>query len=171
MDVKKLVLTAAAILTIGAIVLVGGAVINGFSYQLRQETNTSLPAVTLAAVNASAEVGTGEYPYLQEVVNCVNESDGGADPNAAGNKLSAAFYTVDEGNNVRGTITLNDDGSFWAAKVVNCSIKYLADTTAQGYADKFISGLAVFGTFMSVIVLAIVGKVILSLFKKSKGEE
>lgn len=34
-------------------------------------------------------------------------------------------------------------------------------------ADTFITGLAIFGTFMAVIVLAIVGKVIIGLFKKS----
>ncbi len=33
-------------------------------------------------------------------------------------------------------------------------------------ADKFIDGLVVFGTFMSVIVLALVGKIIISLFRQ-----
>ena len=32
-------------------------------------------------------------------------------------------------------------------------------------ADSFITGLAVFGTFVGVIVLALVGKVIMGLFK------
>lgn len=32
-------------------------------------------------------------------------------------------------------------------------------------ADSFITGLAIFGTFMSVIVLAIVGKLIVGLFR------
>lgn len=31
--------------------------------------------------------------------------------------------------------------------------------------DKFINGLAIFGTFIGVIVLAIVGKIIIGLFK------
>jgi len=35
-------------------------------------------------------------------------------------------------------------------------------------ADAFIAGLAIFGTFMVVIVLALVGKIIVSLFKTSK---
>ena len=33
-------------------------------------------------------------------------------------------------------------------------------------AEAFISGLAIFGTFMAVIVLALVGKIIIGLFKK-----
>ena len=33
-------------------------------------------------------------------------------------------------------------------------------------ADLFITGLTVFGTFMAVIVLAIVGKIIIGLFRK-----
>lgn len=39
----------------------------------------------------------------------------------------------------------------------------LVDNTT---ADKFIAGIAVFGTFMSVISLALVGKIIIGLFKK-----
>lgn len=35
-------------------------------------------------------------------------------------------------------------------------------------ADAFITGLAIFGTFMAVIVLALVGKIIIGLFKKGK---
>jgi len=35
--------------------------------------------------------------------------------------------------------------------------------------DKFIDGLAIFGTFIGVIVLAIVGKIIIGLFKGSDG--
>ena len=35
--------------------------------------------------------------------------------------------------------------------------------------DKFINGLAIFGTFIGVIVLAIVGKIIIGLFKTSSG--
>ena len=35
-------------------------------------------------------------------------------------------------------------------------------------ADAFIAGLAIFGTFLAIIVLAIVGKIIIGLFKGSK---
>ena len=39
----------------------------------------------------------------------------------------------------------------------------LVDNTT---ADAFITGLAIFGTFMAVIVLALVGKIIIGLFRK-----
>ena len=41
----------------------------------------------------------------------------------------------------------------------------LVDNTT---ADAFITGLAIFGTFMAVIVLALVGKIIIGLFRKGK---
>jgi len=41
----------------------------------------------------------------------------------------------------------------------------LVDNTT---ADKFIAGLAIFGTFLAIIVLALVGKIIIGLFKGSK---
>jgi len=34
-------------------------------------------------------------------------------------------------------------------------------------ATKFITGLAIFGTFSTIIILAIIGKVIIGLFKRS----
>lgn len=37
---------------------------------------------------------------------------------------------------------------------------------ANATAEKFIAGLTIFGTFMAVIVLALVGKIIIGLFKK-----
>lgn len=37
-------------------------------------------------------------------------------------------------------------------------------------ADLFIAGLTIFGTFMSIIVLALVGKIIIGLFTKSGTE-
>jgi hypothetical protein len=35
--------------------------------------------------------------------------------------------------------------------------------------DKFTSGLAIFGTFIGVVVLAVVGKIIIGLFKDGDG--
>jgi len=41
----------------------------------------------------------------------------------------------------------------------------LVDNTT---ADNFTTGLAIFGTFMAVIVLALVGKIIIGLFRKGR---
>jgi hypothetical protein len=42
-------------------------------------------------------------------------------------------------------------------------------TVVNATADLFITGLTIFGTFMAVIVLALIGKVIVGLFVKGKG--
>ena len=39
------------------------------------------------------------------------------------------------------------------------------DSTGNDTADDFIAGLAIFGTFMSIISLSIVGKIVISLFR------
>ncbi len=41
-----------------------------------------------------------------------------------------------------------------------------SNTVDNSTADKFITGLAIFGTFSTIIILAIIGKVIIGLFKK-----
>lgn len=43
----------------------------------------------------------------------------------------------------------------------------LVDNTT---ADKFVTGLAVFGTFVGVIVLALVGKIVIAIFKEGSNE-
>ena len=53
---------------------------------------------------------------------------------------------------------------------------YGGGTNATGGAtnvtvDLFIAGLTIFGTFMAVIVLALVGKVIVGMFRKGDNEE
>jgi len=42
------------------------------------------------------------------------------------------------------------------------------DLQGNTSADKFIAGLAIFGTFMAIIVLALVGKIIVRIFKPGK---
>ncbi len=39
-------------------------------------------------------------------------------------------------------------------------------TVDNATADKFIAGLAIFGTFLAVIILALIGKIIIGLFSK-----
>ncbi len=39
-------------------------------------------------------------------------------------------------------------------------------TIDNATADKFITGLAIFGTFSTIIILAIIGKAIIGLFKR-----
>ncbi len=42
-----------------------------------------------------------------------------------------------------------------------------SNTIDNSTATKFITGLAIFGTFSTIIILAIIGKVIIGLFKRA----
>ena len=167
-EINKFVISAIAIVILTAIVLVGISVSTTFSKVLRLETptnaSTSVAVATLAAPNTSNEVGSsGTWPFLQSLTLCGN----GTDRNSTHNLLSESFYSISEGTTTGGTITLNQDGLDWAGESINCSgLTYLADTDAQAVADKFSTGLATFGTFTVILVLAIVGKAIIGLFKK-----
>jgi len=152
-----------ALITIilGMIVIMGMAVLSGFSYSVRDSTITAVNSTTLAANGTATDIGTtGQYPFLQGVTGCVNASNGST-------ALSTTYYTVQEGDADGGSITLANAGSLWTGEDVNCTtVTYLADTDAQATADTFFSGISIFGTFIGVIVLALIGKIIMGLFKK-----
>jgi len=76
-----------------------------------------------------------------------------------------SFVTGDIVNEGVGTIALNDNGSALVGEELNCTITYLADTDESDAAELFITGMTVFATFMGVIVLALIGMIIISLFK------
>lgn len=166
--IGKLGLYATLILTVAVVVLMGIALTNQFSYTLRDSTVTTIDGLNLSSVNATVNIGTaGQYPFLQGLTGCYNET---GNTSVADDLLSTSFYTVAEGTSNGGSISLNDAGAAWADVGVNCtSLTYLADSTEQAQADKFSTGLAVFATFMGVIIIALLGKIIISIFKE-KGE-
>ena len=160
-DIKNMTKSAITVITLAAIVLIGLAVIGGFEESLRDSTTTENVTVvtTLAAVNVSADI-VSTYPWAQTISLCVNDTDGG---------ITAANYTFVEGDYARGgvgTVTLLDGGVEFVGSGLNCTITYLADTDASDAAELFQTGLTVFATFMAVIVLAIIGMIVISLFKK-----
>ncbi len=163
-ELNKFILSAIAIVGLTVIVLVGIAVSSNFSKVLRTQTtiNASLDATLVTLViNSSVAVGsTGTYPFLQSLTDCVN----GTDTRGA---LSESFYTLSEGDKNGGLITLIQAGVEWDGIDINCSsLGYLANSDGQSAADKFSTGLGVFGTFTVILVLAIVGKAIIGLFRK-----
>jgi len=151
---------AIVVVSLAAIVLVGLALMAVFSETLRLNTSADVNSITLPAENLSVAVGTtGQYPLLQTVTGCINASNGSQ-------AYSSSKYTVVTGTTDGGSI-VNLDGT-WEGTDVNCSITYLADTTAQASADLFTTGLTVFGTFIGVIVLALVGMLIIRIFQPKK---
>ena len=160
-ELNKFTLSAIAIIGLIAVVLVGMAITAGFSKELRTSTtildvNTTVTA-SLEAANTSTVLSS--FPFIQSMSVCSNSS--------GGDILFAANYTVGEGNADGGTITLKQSAKSWEGNGLNCSsMVYLADSTGQIAADKFTTGLGIFGTFSVIIILAIVGKAIISLFKR-----
>jgi len=163
-ELNKFILSAIAIIGLTVVVLVGMAVSANFSKVLRVENTVNssvVQATTLMTlvINESIAVGsTGTYPFLQTLTGCLNSSN---------DALSTSYYEVNEGDKDGGLVTLNQDGLGWDGVGINCSnLVYLANTDGQAAADKFTTGLATFGTFAVIIILAIVGKAIIGLFKR-----
>jgi len=158
-DGKQWLIYALGVVVLAAITLTGIALVSEFGSQLRTTTSASQDSITLDNNTAVLVGASGTYPYLQTLTSCVNSSDAHA--------LDSALYSVTEGGVNGGFITLLPTGAVaWDGEDVNCSLTYRADTTAQGSADAFIAGLAIFGTFMVIIVLSLVGKIIIGIFKK-----
>jgi len=159
-NITKMALGCLLIVALAASVLVGDAVLDEYGYSLRNDRNGDVTDLTLGAVNTTTDVGTtGQYPYLQSITRCYNGSN---------YNISEGDYQIDEGCSDGGGIVLLDAGSDWATQVVNCSFVYKADTDASNDAAKFSTGLAIFATFIGIIVLTYVGKLVIDLIKGKK---
>ena len=162
-DISNMTKSAIAVIALAAMVLIGIAVITGFEESLRDSTTTASVVVipTLGAVNTSSSIST-TYPWAKTLTSCVN---------LTGTALTTdnyTFYPGVAGNVGVGYVVLLDEGSGYVGDSLNCTITYLADTDASDAAELFITGMTVFATFMAVIVLAIIGMIVISLFKKGK---
>ena len=160
-EMNKGVKAAIVVGAIAAVVMVTIALLAAYSEVLRTPTNTSIEGLVVDDVNESTAVGTtGQFPFLQTLTGCFNESNESV-------SMTVAMYTVVEGGADGGVIVLNDDGAAFANATVNCSsIGYLADSTGQASADTFITGVSIFATFIGVVILALLGKIIVGIFRK-----
>ena len=161
-DFKNFSIAAIIVVTLAIIVLIGIGIIGGYSEILRTKTiGANVTGITVAAVNVTFDIGTAAtYPFVYAVTLCENVSGTDADKTTGftltqGDANNAGKLTIDE--------TLNSSvGDTWA-----CTTSYKADSDAQGAADDFSDGMSVFATFIGVLVLAIVGKFIISMFTKN----
>jgi len=166
-DINKAQLFAIIVIGLSIVVLTGLAVVTQYSYVLRLNTAATEVLHTTGQENISTRMGTsGTYPFLQTATTCIN----GTAATATNVMTLNTHYRVDEGDNTGGYIVITPAGRVanWNQTAVNCSISYLANTNSQSAADLFITGLTIFGTFMAIVVLALVGKIIISLFKTGK---
>jgi len=158
---------AVAVIGLMALVLAGMAVSAEYSKFLRTLTSADSTGTAVAAPNSSTRVGTaGQYPFLQTATNCVNESNGVL--------YGSGNYTVREGNADGGHLYFlqtptNDDWND-ASATLNCSITYLADSSGQAVADNFTTGLSIFGLFVAVVVISIIGITIVGMFRRKNNQ-
>ena len=169
MSLNKLTVAAVALVALVALTLMGIAVCDGYGYTLRDKTTlaeaTANVTTMLLLDERNVRVGAANaYPYLQELSGCTNSS---------AVTFSEAYYTISEGrglsDRVGGYIYLNAAGvtAGWNNTYVNCShLVYLGSNTESAISDNFRTGLALFGTFAGILVLAIIGIAIVRLFKK-----
>jgi len=161
MEWKKLSIAAIVVIAISIIVLMGIAVIDGYSEQLRTKTTgTNVTGLTIVAVNTSIDIGTAAtYPYVYAITLCENST---------GSDLSTGYTLTQGDENNAGSIVVDESYNGSVGTDLACVLSYKADSTAQAAADSFAQGMGIFGTFMAVLVLAIVGKYIISLFTRKE---
>jgi hypothetical protein len=145
---------AIGILVLAVIILVGSAILSGVSYSVRDAVTVNPASVTLGIAGTAAPI-TG-YPYVTSMTGCVNLS---------GVFIGETNYSYTT-NHATDYVTLLAAGGKFNGTSVNCSITYEKATVASNGADTFVTGLITFGTFISLIVLALVGKTIIKLFKE-----
>lgn len=163
---KGLGVGALALIALAAIVLIGGSVVDKFGYTLRTPTTANASTSNVATVLYQERVAvgaTGTYPFLQDLDGCVNGSD-------AGTALASTNYLVYEGSSAGGSVYLT--ALNWNNTAINCSeVDYLAASTGSNTANTFITALALFGTFAAVLILALIGKTLVGMWKGGKREE
>jgi len=153
--------SAIAVGILAIVVLITMAVLTQFSITLRTSTVEAITAFTLGDENVSTTLSSS-YPFPQSLTGCINDTD-------VANALPPAYYVVEEGGEDGGFVRMipPSNSTGWNGKTVNCTdLTYLADSQSQGVADTFVTGLTVFATFIGVIVLALIGNIIVGLYKK-----
>ena len=148
-NIKGLTLAAIALISLGAIILGGIAVVD----QYGQATKIA-SGVTDETVTISSGTATTANDELSAFTTLRNESE----------TFISGNLSIDDRVNVSlpsGTITtsLVDDS-------YNVTYNYLADSDTTTTAANFVTGLGIFGAFVAVLAISLIGKMIVGLFTK-----
>ena len=162
-DLNDLRKSAVVVGSLAAVVLVTLAVVFTFDLTLRDRTTQAIDGITTGDIDVSTAVGiSGQFPFLQELNSCINAS------NSEALSLSSD-YSFDIGNEDGGTITILTAGTGFANSTINCTtVTSLQPNTASDAAGLFQAGITIFATFLGIIVLALVGNVVVKLFKREE---
>ena len=154
--IKNLGLAAIIVLAVSVMVLMGIAVIGGVSDTLRTDTLVANENITLLNVTRVNLANT----WVTEITS-VKALD--TTLLVLGDNYTVQSLDV-KGRNAGITLIDEDYTGNWT--LVNYT--YKAASTGSTTSDLFNTGLAVFATFMAIIVLALVGKTIIRLFRKGR---
>lgn len=160
---KNLSIAAIALLALAVATLTGLLIVSQYGYVLRTPTPIAITDFNVTLAGDPVVIGA-TYPFAQTLTGCFWSND-------STTTLAASLYTIDEGTQgVTGadaTFTLAAGGGAFNDTNINCSaMTYLATSDASDSADLFSTGLAIFATFAAVIALAIIGKIIVNIFRK-----
>jgi len=167
-NITGLALVAGVIVVLAVTVILGIATLTAFSEATRGDSTLNRSAYTdvIALLeNESVRVGTtGSYPFLKSLTGC-NSSNG------TGPQISTDYYSINKGDADGGYIILNNAGSIagWNSSGLNCSsLRYSPNSDAQLAADAFIVGIIIFGSFVGVLIIGLIGKSLLAMFRKGQ---
>lgn len=166
--IVELAIAAGLIVVLAVTVIVGIATLTAFSEATRGDTTVNRENhtdVSALLANQSVRVGTpGAYPFLKSLTGCKNVSN-------ATSYLLTTYYDITKGDADGGYITLNNAGynAGWNNTGINCSsLRYSPDSDAQAAADAFIVGIIIFGSFVGVLIIGMIGKSLLAMFRKNQ---
>lgn len=165
---KNLAVMAVLILVLSVVVLTTLAIIGGYSEFLRVATTVDRNESTdITAINNQSSVSVGttsQFPFLTNLDGCFQST------NSSLTLTKTTDYTFSKGGSTGGTVLLTATGAVSNNGTnLNCStISYKADSSSQASADQFSTGVAIFGSFVAILVLGIVGKAIIGLFTRKK---
>lgn len=141
------------------ILVLGVAFTSIMGYIARADTTTGLNTITVITNGTLTDFGSS-YPYVSNVIDCINSSD-------ATHTLNAANYTVVTGNSLgSGGFVLKDSGAIFVGEDVNCTVSYLKSTTASNGISALLVIFATIGGLGVLFVLVMIIKPFLSLMKK-----
>lgn len=150
---KKLVAAGIILVGLAATILAGIAVVAEFRDILRISAGINNETITIAG-----SMGTTANDDLLSVSFFGNST----------NNTGSSIIGIGDGNDVNwsanGTVQVNI--SIFADGGYNISYTYTAETTESNAATTFITGLAIFGTFVGILVISVIGMTIVNFFKK-----
>ena len=163
-NLKILAAVVVLMITAGATVILGTAILGGMGKSVRTTTVAELTDFNVSATSVISS-SLSDYEYPQSLSGCI-VTNNASQPYKYKSAVASSVYTIDEGfGETDGLLRL--DTANYNLTTWNCtSLTYLEDSSSSGAADLFGAALIIFGTFMAILSLAIVGKTVLGIFQE-----